>query len=114
MGRVELLSIDCEAVEEFELGQLAKDEVDLLFAGQVDEEGFEASRGVLDGLCWLTDQSQRVDHIGEGLLALWNMVVVQINLLKARQIVPAELLRQAIYEVVRKVQLSQERHLDED
>lgn len=57
MGRVELLSIDCEAVEEFELRQLAKDEIDLFFAGQVDEEGFEASRGVLDCLCWLTDQS---------------------------------------------------------
>ena len=56
MGRVELLSIDCEAVEEFELRQLAKDEIDLFFAGQVDEEGFEAARGVLVGACRLANQ----------------------------------------------------------
>ena len=56
MGGVELFAIYCEAVEEFELGQLAKDEVDLLFAGQVDEEGFEAARGVLVGACRLANQ----------------------------------------------------------
>lgn len=43
LGRVEFFPVDCKTVEELQAGQLAQDEVDLVFPGQADEEHLEAA-----------------------------------------------------------------------
>ena len=105
LGRVQLISVDSEAVEELEARQLAQDEVDLILARQTDEEHLESASSVrqrraVEVLVLAANQAQRLDDLGEGLRVLRDLVPVQVDGLQHGEVAAAELQGQGTDHIV--------------